>query len=105
MASSQDYVNYVVEQLEGVGIVTYKKMFGEYCVYINEKPIIWVCDDTVFVKKLNIVKELLERPETGFPYPGAKEHYVLDVDDAEEMKQVVMALEKITPVKVKKNKR
>jgi DNA helicase-2/ATP-dependent DNA helicase PcrA len=36
-----------------VGAVRYKKMFGEYMVYVNEKPILLVCDNTVFVKILD----------------------------------------------------
>jgi TfoX/Sxy family transcriptional regulator of competence genes len=80
-------------------------MFGEYMVYINQKPIILICDNTAFVKKLDCVKELLETKETGYPYKGAKEHYILDVDNAETIKNIVKALEKVIPVPKKKNKK
>ena len=59
MATSKDYIEFVCEQLEGVEGVTYKKMFGEYMVYVNAKPLLLVCDNTVMVKKLPEVAPLL----------------------------------------------
>jgi TfoX/Sxy family transcriptional regulator of competence genes len=105
MASNIDFVNYVIEQIDGVGDIRSLKMFGEYCIYINDKPVIWICDNTVFVKKLDCVKELLTIEETGFPYPGAKEFYVLDPDDGEVLKSVAIALEKVLLVPKKKKKK
>ena len=45
MASNIDFVNYVMEQINDTGIVSQKKMFGEYMVYVNQKPIILICDN------------------------------------------------------------
>ncbi len=42
MATSEEFIYYVCEQLKGIGTIRYKKMFGEYMVYINEKPIVLV---------------------------------------------------------------
>jgi hypothetical protein len=56
-------------------------MFGEYMVYVNDKPILLVCDNTVYVKKLDCLAEIMPGAETGFPYSGAKEHYLLDIED------------------------
>ncbi len=42
MATSIDYIEYVCEQIRGVGEIRYKKMFGEYMVYVNDKPVIIV---------------------------------------------------------------
>jgi len=105
MASSIDFVNYVIEQINGVGITSCRKMFGEYMVYVNQKPVILICDNTAFVKKLDCVKELLETEETGYPYTGAKEHYILDIDNSEMVKNIVMALEKVIPIPKKKIKK
>ena len=52
MATTQDYIEYVCERLPDCGNVRYRKMFGEYMVYINDKPLLTVCDNTVFVKKV-----------------------------------------------------
>ena len=50
MATSKDYIEFVLEQVKDFGDVTARKMFGEYMVYANEKPVLLVCDNSVFVK-------------------------------------------------------
>lgn len=104
MATSEDFINYICEQINGVGEIRYKKMFGEYLVYVNEKPVITVCDNMAFVKKLDCILELMEGAETGFPYKGAKEHYILDIDNSELSKVVIEKVEEVTPVPKKKSK-
>lgn len=59
MATSQEYIEFVCEQLVGIENVRYKKMFGEYMVYVNDKPVLLVCDNTVYVKKLPEIEELM----------------------------------------------
>ena len=98
MATTQDYMEYVCEQLDGAGDIRYKKMFGEYMVYLNEKPIITVCDNTVFVKQLDAIEGLMQTAEKGFPYNGAKEHYILNIDNSDFAKTVAIELEKVTPL-------
>jgi TfoX/Sxy family transcriptional regulator of competence genes len=104
MASNLNYVQYVIDQIKTNGTVTYKKMFGEYLIYLNNKPVIMVCDDTAFVKMLDCIKHLMENKETGFPYDGAKEHYIIDVDNSEHLSYVVMVLEKNVAIPKKKKK-
>ena len=50
MATSQEYADYICERLPDCGTVRCRKMFGEYMVYVNNKPLLLVCDNTVFVK-------------------------------------------------------
>jgi TfoX/Sxy family transcriptional regulator of competence genes len=102
MASSLDYVQYVIDQIKTNGKITYKKMFGEYLIYLNNKPVVMVCDNTTFVKMLDCIKSLMENAEIGFPYKGAKEHYIVNVDDSEHLSNVVMILEKNVPMPKKK---
>ena len=52
MATSKEYMDFVCEQIEGIGDISTKKMFGEYMVYLGGKPVLTVCDNTVFVKML-----------------------------------------------------
>lgn len=104
MATSIDFINYVKDQLEGIGDVTYKKMFGEYMVYVNSKPVVLVCDGMVFVKKLDCIKEDMKNASVGYPYEGAKEHYILDIDDASFCKMIVSKIEKVTPIPKKRRK-
>lgn len=81
MATSNDYIQFVCDQIEGVGEIRSKKMFGEYMVYVNERPIFCVCDNTVFVKQISQLRQLLENAKLAPPYNGAKPHYVLDIDN------------------------
>ncbi len=104
MATSQEYIEFVCDQIAGVGVVRYRKMFGEYMVYVNDKPILLVCDETVFVKMLDCVAPLLQDAETGFPYDGAKEHYILDIDNAALAREITAILEPVTPLPKKRKK-
>ena len=52
MSTSKEFVEYVCEQIHEVGFLRYKKMFGEYMIYVNDKPILLVCDNTVYIKKV-----------------------------------------------------
>ncbi len=98
MATSVDYIEFVCEQIHGTGFVRYKKMFGEYMVYVNDKPVLLVCDNTVYVKIKGETTALMEDAERGVPYNGAKEHYILDIENRELAHDAVIALEKITPI-------
>lgn len=98
MATSEAYIQYVCDQAAGAGALRYRKMFGEYMVYVNEKPLLTVCDDTVYVKRLPELAEELADAQTGAPYDGAKEHYILDADDREKLLRVLAILEPLIPV-------
>lgn len=102
MATSIEFINYVCEQLSGIGEVSYKKMFGEYMVYLNGKPVVIVCDDTAYVKKLDCIQEYMMDAGVGFPYSGAKEHYILDIDNSDFSKKIVLEIEKVTPLPKKR---
>jgi hypothetical protein len=98
MATTLDFIEYVCDQINDVGVVRHKKMFGEYMVYVNDKPILLVCNSTVYVKKLPCLDGLMADADTGCPYNGAKEHYILDTDNVELLREVVGILEPITPL-------
>lgn len=105
MATSVEYVEFVCDQIAGVGKTSFKKMFGEYMVYVNDKPILLVCDNTVYVKQLPIIKEQMKDAELGCPYEGAPEQYILYIENPEFSKEIVTLLEKITPLPKKKKKK
>ena len=105
MASSSEYIAFVCEQIEGTGAVRSRKMFGDYMIYVNDKPVLLVCDNTAYVKKLPAVAGLLQDAECGVPYDGAKEHYILDIENRELSREVVTALEAVTPLPKKKGKK
>lgn len=105
MATTNEYIEYVCEQIKGIGEIRYKKMFGEFMVYVNDKPVIIVCDNVTFVKKLDCIENVMKNAQTGYPYNGAKEHYVLDIDNSEFCKDVIIELEKVTPIPKSKKKK
>lgn len=102
MATSEEFIEYVCSQIENRWPIRYRKMFGEYMVYVNEKPILLVCDDTVYVKELDCTRPFEARLDRGVPYTGAKEHYIVDVDDRELLNEVIQELEPVTPIPVRK---
>lgn len=105
MASKESFVTFVSDQLQGAGAVRFQKMFGDYMIYVNDKPLLLLCDDTVFVKKLPALADLLQDAPCGVPYDGSKEHYILDPEDADLLRRVVALLEPITPLpKTRKTK-
>ena len=107
MASDLAYVQHVCDQLQGVGEVSYKKMFGEYGLYLDGKMVAMVCDNQLFLKPTEAGCHLLGTPSEGVPYPGAKPHFVLDehLDDRELLSAVFRATEAALPVpKPKKRK-
>ena len=105
MATSTEYIEFVCDQMIGTGEICYKKMFGEYMIYVNNKPVLLVCDNTVFVKQLDAIKDKMEDAEVGFPYKGAKEHYILDIENSELARDIVSILEEITPIPKPKKKK
>ena len=100
MATTKDYIEYVCERLHGAGGLRYRKMFGEYMVYVNDKPVLLVC-----VKIVPELAALMADAERGLPYEGAKEHYILDIDDTDLARQVVAVLETVTPLPKPKKKK
>lgn len=104
MASSQDYVLYVVEKLRRFYDVSYRHMFGEYMIYIDLKPILLICDDQPYIKIHEATSNILKDCEQGYPYKGAKLHYLLDIDDDHLTKQAIDALLPQIVIKPKKKK-
>ena len=105
MATSLEYIEFVCGQIQSFGDVRYRKMFGEYMAYLNEKPILLVCDNTVFIKKLPQIEALMRNAECGFPYDGAKEHYVLDIENADLLSRLIPVLEAAIPMPKPKKKK
>ncbi len=103
MATDLNYIQFVCEQLQGENPV-YKKMFGEYMVYIDGKPVLTVCDNTVFVKKHQALAAIMAEADCGYPYEGAKEHYILDIENQELIQKVIQILKEVTPLPKKRKK-
>ncbi len=94
MASQQSTVNDLLDRLTSAGRVSAKKMFGEYCIYLDGKPVALVCNDRLYLKSTDAGRQLMPDAVEEPPYPGAKPHLVLaqeSWDDRGALCQVVRA--------------
>ena len=91
MASDLSFVEYVCEQMGGVGAVSFRKMFGEYAVYADGKVVALVCDNQLFVKPTAAGKSILCKMVEAPPYPGAKSHFLVSeqIEDRRLMEDLV----------------
>ena len=80
MASRQSTVDLILEQIAGAGEVSAKKMFGEFTVYCDRKPVALVADDRFFVKPTAAGKAFIGDFVEGCPYPGAKPCLLISED-------------------------
>ena len=72
MASSKEYLGYVLEQLSEVEGLRYRPMMGEYLIYCRGKLVGGVYDDRLLVKPTKSACALLPDAPREEPYPGAK---------------------------------
>ncbi len=92
MASSREFVEYVMEQLRNAGPVTYKKMFGEYGLFCGRKFFGVVCDDTLFIKITEAGRTVCPGLSEEPPYEGARNYFLVEeIDDGEFLTRLVTA--------------
>ncbi len=82
MASSKEYLDFILEQLSGLNGVRYRAMMGEYILYYQGRIVGGIYDDRLLLKPTPSALALLRDAERDIPYEGAKEMLVADVDDA-----------------------
>ena len=93
MASSKDYLEFLMDQLSGLEDVTYRAMMGEYIIYYRGKIVGGIYDDRFLVKPVKAAKEKLPNAQTELPYEGAKEMLLVDdVDDKEFLCELLRAM-------------
>ena len=106
MASSIDFVQYIVDQCSGAGEITAKKMFGDYGIYCDGKIFGLICDDCFYLKPTEAVRTMLREVELRPPYNGAKEYfYIADVDDHDYLSKLVVETCRVLPAPKSKRKK
>lgn len=107
MASDESFVQFIVDQIEGAGPVRYRKMFGEYAVYCNEKVVALICDNQLFVKPTAAGREFIGTPKEAPPYKGAKPSFLIEdqVEDKEWLSELIQKTESQLPRPKKKKPR
>ena len=107
MSSDIDFVDFIVEQIENAGIITYRKMFGEYAIYSDGKVIALICDNQLFVKPTEGGKSFIGNVKEAPPYPGAKMSFLIndEIDNREWISQLIRITAKELPNPKSKKKK
>ncbi|MES2652738.1 MAG: TfoX/Sxy family protein [Bacteroidota bacterium] len=107
MASNQQFVDFIVEQIDSFEQISYKKMFGEYGLYFGDKIFALICDNKLFIKPTlagrAYIKDIVEAP----PYPGAKPSFLIEdkLEDRDWLKELVrITVQELPEPKPKKKK-
>ena len=99
MASSIGTAQFIVDQTGLGSQLSFRKMFGEFALYLNGKVVALVCDDQLFLKPTDEGGALLQEVKLALPYPGAKYHYLLanELDDPDFLREVMLATANALP--------
>ena len=84
MASSKEYLDFILEQVSELNNVSYKAMMGEFIIYYNGKIIGGIYDDRFLVKPVKSAIALMPNAKCELPYDGAKEMLLVDDVDNKE---------------------
>ena len=93
MASSKEYLDYILEQLSAVDDISYRAMMGEYIIYYRGKVVGGIYDDRFLVKATKSAVEMMPDADQEVPYEGAKAMLLVDdVEDREFLKELLEAM-------------
>ncbi|MDY3971466.1 MAG: TfoX/Sxy family protein [Clostridia bacterium] len=105
MASSKEYLNFILEQLSELEEITHRSMMGEYIIYYRGKIAAYICDDRFLVKPVKSAAELMPDAPHELPYEGAKEMLLVEnLDDKEFLKRLFNAMYDELPMPKKRRK-
>lgn len=104
MASSKEFLNFILEQVSSLDGVSSRMMMGEYIIYVQGVIVAYICDNQLLAKPAHICKEMLPNVPMVSPYKGAKDMVLIeDVEDAEFLKRLFVAIyEELAGIKGKK---
>ena len=93
MASSKEYLDFVLEQLSDLEEITYRAMMGEYIIYYRGKIVGGIYDDRLLVKPVNSAVSLMTNAIYELPYEGVKEMLLVDdVDNKDFLTKLFIAM-------------
>lgn len=106
MASTKAYLDFVLDQLDGLEGIRTRPMMGEYVLYCRGKVVGGIYDDRLLLKPTKTALEIMRGSAFGvlleLPYEGAKEMLMPDVDDPALCCRVIRAIEQELPAPRKK---
>ena len=93
MATSKEYLAFILDQLSDVDGITHRQMMGEYIIYMSGKIATYLCDDRLLVKPVPSAVKLMPNATYEPPYEGAKDMLLVDnVDDRAFLKELFEAM-------------
>ena len=107
MASDKNFVDFILDQIDVVGVVTAKKMFGDYGVFVDGKIVALICDNRLFIKPTpggrSFIGDVVEAPA----YPGAKSSFLIEdkFEDRDWLSQLINITVNELPAPKIKNKK
>ena len=103
MASSKEYLEYILDQLSGLEEISYRAMMGEYIVYYRGKIVGGIYDDRFLVKPVKAAVAMMPDASMELPYEGAKEMLLVDnVETREFLRDLLEAMYDELPAPKKK---
>ena len=106
MATSKDYINFIMEQLSALGDIKVCQMMGEYIIYFRGKISAYVCDDRLFVKPVPAAEKYILDAKCEPPYAGAKDMLLVEeVDNREYLEGLFNAIYDELPAPKPKKKK
>ena len=103
MASSKEYLDFILEQLSELDDVSYRAMMGEYMIYYRGKVVGGIYDDRFLVKPTKSALAMMPNADMELPYEGAKEMLLVDdVDNKEFLRELFEAMYEELPAPKKK---
>lgn len=104
MASSKEYLHFILEQLSDLESVSYRSMMGEFILYYRGKIVGGIYDDRLLVKKTTSALKLMPAAICDLPYEGAKEMLLVDeVDSKAFLTKLFKAMYDELPLPKRKN--
>lgn len=98
MASTQNFLDFILDQIHDAGEITYRKMFGEYTIYAEGKVVALVADNKLYVKPTEGGRKFIGEVHESPAYPGAKMSFL--IEDQLEDHQFISELIRITTSEV-----
>lgn len=105
MASSREYLDFIMEQLSGLKDISFRAMMGEYILYYRGKVVGGIYDDRFLVKPTVSAAAMMPNAERELPYEGAKEMLLVDnVDNQQFLRELIEKVYGELPEPKKKSK-
>lgn len=104
MATSKEYLRFVLDQLSDLPEISSRPMMGEYVLYYRGRVIGGIYDDRLLLKPTKAAAGIIPEAEREIPYEGAKEMLLVDVDDKELLIRLIKAMYPELPEQRKRKK-